>query len=156
MAQDTPDIRPADPDDPAAQSCLAAYFQLLAQTVPGVSTGLFPLPDPNAQHYRLPHGAFLIAWSNTTPLGCVSLRRLTPELAEVKRLWVAPAARGHGLARRLMLAIENQARSLAYTRLNLDTNAALTAAITLYETTGWTPTAPYTGFPSTHWFQKTL
>ena len=149
-------IRAADPDDPAALWCLAAYFQLLADRVPGVSTDLFPLPDPKAAHYRPPHGAFLVAWSDTMPLGCVSLRPFEPGTGEVKRLWVAPEARGQGLARRLMLAIEDQARALGLTSLNLDTNAALTEAIAFYEKAGWTPTAAYSGFPSTNWFIKPL
>ena len=56
----------------------------------------------------------------------------------------------------MMTAIETQARILNFTTLKLDTNAALTAAIALYHATGWHPTDPYSGFPSTHWFAKTL
>ena len=149
-------IRPADPDDPAALWCLGEYFALLAARVPGVTPTLFPLPDPGADLYRPPHGTFLVAWSDTMPVGCVSLRPHTPGLAEVKRLWVAPAARGRGLARRLMTTIEHHARTLRYTGLILDTNAALTEAIALYRKTGWTPIPPYSGFPSTDWFGKTL
>ena len=151
-----PQIRPADPDDPAALRCLGAYFALLADKVTGVSPDTFPLPDPKADLYRPPHGAFLIAWSDTLPVGCVSLRPLGPGLGEVKRLWVAPQARGQGLARRLMTAVEDQARALGHTALNLDTNAALTEAIALYHKTGWTEIPPYSGFPSTHWFTKAL
>ncbi len=54
-------IRPADPDDPAAMTCLAACFQLLADRVPGVCADLLPLPAPEADSYRPPHGAFHIA-----------------------------------------------------------------------------------------------
>ena len=153
-------IRPADPDDPAALWCLGEYFALLCARIPGINQDHVPLPDPKADLYRPPHGAFLIAWSDTLPVACVSLRTLEPtlgpDLGEVKRLWVAPEARGQGLARRLMLAIEDQARALGLTSLNLDTNAALTEAIAFYEKTGWTPTDAYSGFPSTHWFRKPL
>ncbi|MBC7479498.1 MAG: GNAT family N-acetyltransferase [Pseudorhodobacter sp.] len=149
-------ITQADPDDPAALYCLGEYFALLAARIPDLSLSLFPLPDPDAHKYRLPQGAFLIAWGHTTPLGCVSLRPLTRSLGEVKRLWVAPQARGQGLARRLMLQIEHTARSLGYANLNLDTNEHLPEAITLYQATHWTPTAAYSGPPSTHWFTKRL
>ena len=149
-------IRPADPDEPAALWCLGEYFALLAAKVPGVTPNHFPLPDPGADLYRPPHGTFLVAWSDTMPVGCVSLRPHTPGLAEVKRLWVAPTARGRGLARRLMTAVEDHARALRYTGLNLDTNAALTEAIALYRSSGWTPIPPYSGFPSTDWFAKPL
>lgn len=156
LNRDHVELRPADPDDPAAQACLRAYFDLLANRVPGVTPDLFPLPDPHADSYRPPHGAFLIAWSDDLPVGCVSLRPLGPGEGEVKRLWVAPDARGQGLARRLMRAIEDQARAMGLTYLKLDTNDALTEAIALYHATGWTEIAPYTSFPSTRWFGKPL
>ena len=77
-------------------------------------------------------------------------------MAEVKRLWIDPVARGQGLARRLVRSLESRARDIGFSRLKLDTNGALPEALGLYQATGWTPTAPYTGFPATHWFQKAL
>lgn len=156
LNQSQTEIRAADPDDPAAIACLTLYFQILCDKIEGVTPALFPLPDPHAETYRAPHGTFLIAWSDDLPIGCVSLRRLDAETGEVKRLWVSPDARGQGLARRLMRAIEAEARTLGYKRLKLDTNAALPEAIALYRADGWTETAPYSPFPSTHWFAKTL
>lgn len=156
LNSDRIDIRAADPADPAARACLAAYLRLLSERVPGVPAGVVPDPDPDADLFRPPQGVFLLAWCDRLPVGCVSLKPLGPGLGEVKRLWVDPAARGLGLARRLMRAVEDQARTLGYQRLNLDTNAALSEAIALYRRDGWTETAPYTGFPATHWFTKPL
>lgn len=150
------DIRSIDPDAPAAQACLAAYFALLVAAIPGVTAATFVLPDPLSDSYRPPNGDFLIAGPDAAPLGCVSLRPLSPGIGEVKRLWVAPAARGQGLARHLMTAIESRARGLGLTHLRLDTNAALTSALTLYRATGWREIPAYSGPPSTHWFEKTL
>jgi len=150
------EIRIAEPDEPAARACLAAYFRLLSERVPGVSAAVVPDPDPDADLFRPPQGVFLLAWCDRLPVGCVSLRPFAPGVGEVKRLWVDPAARGLGLARRLMRAVQDQARDLGYRRLNLDTNAALSEAIALYRRDGWTETAPYTGFPATHWFTKPL
>ncbi len=151
-----PLIRTADPDSPAAQNCLRAYFALLTTKIPDLPPNLFPLPDPDAQQYRPPDGTFLIAFAGDTPLGCVSLRRLTATTGEVKRLWVAATARGQGLARRLMTDLETAARAQGLTRLNLDTHENLTGALILYQKTGWIPTAAYSGPPSTHWFTKPL
>ena len=150
------DIRLADPEAPAALACLRQYFDLLAAKIDGITPAHIPLPDPDAQSYRPPHGAFLLACSDGVPLGCVSLHALAPEVAEVKRLWIAPAARGQGLARRLMAHIESHARTLGYRHLKLDTNAALPEAIALYRAIGWVDTVPYTGYPATHWFTKAL
>ncbi len=156
LNRDQLEIRDADPDAPEALACLTAYFTELADRMPGLDMGKFPVPDPGADSYRPPHGRFLIAWSDDLPVGCVSLRPLDGTTAEVKRLWVQASARGQGLARRLMRDIENEARAMGATHLKLDTNSALSEAITLYRATGWTDIAPYTGPPANTWMGKAL
>ena len=145
-----------DPDAPEAMALLSAYSSFLAQTIPAEGPNPIPVPLPDAADYRPPNGAILVAFDGPTPVGCVCLHTLSLGLGEVKRLYVAPKARGQGLARRLMRSIEDQARVFGFTRLNLDTNAALTDAIALYRASGWQDTAPYTAFPATHWFTKAL
>ena len=150
-------ILPEDPDSPAATDSLRAYFALLADRIPGVDAAHVPIPDPEAYAYRPPQGIFLLARAGNTVLGCVSLKTVDARLGEVKRLWVAPAARGQGLARHLMAEVETFARSIGMTHLRLDTNSGLTEAIALYRKTGWEPTAPFTrAFPATDWFLKRL
>jgi GNAT superfamily N-acetyltransferase len=94
-----------------------------------------------------PRGAFFVAMSDGLPLGCVGLKGTRGELAEVKRLWVAPAARGLGVGRRLMEAAENAARHLSVKTLRLDTNSALPEARQLYRSTGWTEIARFNDDP---------
>jgi DNA-binding MarR family transcriptional regulator/GNAT superfamily N-acetyltransferase len=156
LLRDDVDIRDADPDDDAALACVGAYYRLLADKVPGTRPDMFTLPLSDAPKYRPPHGAFLIAWSDDLPIGCVSLRPLDPGVAEVKRLWINPIARGQGLGRRLMRAIEDRARTKGYTRLQLDTNSALTEAVALYRSDGWTDIPPYTTPPANLWMAKRL
>lgn len=156
LNRDQLQIREADPDAPEAVACLKAYFAELAARIPGLDRGKFPAPDPEAASYRPPHGRFLIAWSDDLPVGCVSLRPLEGTTAEVKRLWVDASARGQGLARRLMSAIEDEARGMGQRLLKLDTNSALSEAIALYDATGWRKTAPYTGAPANVWLEKPL
>lgn len=150
-------IAPADPEAPAARACLSAYFRLLAERIPGVSRDHVPDPDPEAGHYRPPHGTFLLAWSDGLPLGCACLKSVDGATGEVKRLWVDPAARGLGLGRRLMTAIEDAARTQGMGRLRLDTNSGLAEAVALYRSGGWTDTAPFSPpFPADLWFEKAL
>ncbi len=150
-------ISPTDPEAPEARACLAAYLRLLTERIPGMPAAHVPDPDPEARLFRPPGGGFLLARDDDgAVLGCVALKDWGPAEGEIKRLWVAPAARGKGLARRLMQAAEDLARSLGKTRLKLDTNASLHEAIALYERSGWTAIAPYTGFPATRWFGKEL
>ena len=156
MLQDDVDIRDADPDDPAALSCLSAYYQMLLDSFALFTPEMLPLPLPDAARYRGPNGAFLVAWSDDLPIGCVSLRPLEPGVGEVKRLWVHPTARGQGLARRLMRALETRARDMGMTRLQLDTNTALSDAVALYRSDGWTDIAAYTTAPANLWMAKRL
>lgn len=156
MLQDQVEIRPADPDSPEALACLRAYYDLLAEKIDGVTPQLLTLPLSDAPKYRPPLGAFLLAWSDDLPIGCVSLRPLGHGVAEVKRLWVDPNARGLGLGRRLMRAIESYGRDLGYREMKLDTNTALTDALALYRSDGWVDIPKYSDFPSTHWMGKRL
>jgi len=149
-------IRRVDPDDPVAQVTIGAYSRFLAQEIPDEGPEPVALPMPDADSYRPPRGAVLVAFSKGAPLGCVSLRTLAPGLGEIKRLWVVPEARGKGMARRLMHAAEDQARALGMTRLKLDTNHILTGALALYRADGWVETEPYSDYPATHWFTKAL
>ena len=156
LNRDQLEIRPADPDSPAALACQRAYFDEILARVSIARPEYFPLPDPGADSYRPPKGRFLIAWSDDLPVGCVALRALDDGTAEVKRLWVDASARGQRLARQLMAAIEAEARSMGYQRLRLDTNSALTEAIALYRATGWTDIPPYTTPPADVWMEKPL
>lgn len=156
MSSPAPIISPADPDAPEARACLSAYLALLHRRIPGITAAHVPDPDPEADHYRPPTGAFLLARVQDRAVACVALKRIDPATGEVKRLWVAEAARGKGLARAMMAAIEAEARTLGFTRLRLDTNENLPEAIALYRRLGWTECAPFTPFPATHWFTRTL
>lgn len=156
LNRDQMQIREADPDSPEALACQQSYFDEILARVAIARPEYFPLPDPGADSYRPPRGRFLIAWSDDLPVGCVALRPLDDSIAEVKRLWVDASARGQGLSRRLMSAIEAEARSMGYQRLRLDTNSALTEAIALYRATGWTDIPPYTTPPADVWMEKPL
>lgn len=143
-------IAPADPDSSAARACLSAYFAELDARFPG---GFDPGPPTDPALYRPPRGLFLLA-TDPAPVGCVALS--VPD-REVKRLWIASAARGQGLARRLMDSVETHARALGLTHLRLDTNAALTEAISLYRRLGWAEIPRYNANPyAHHWFEKRL
>lgn len=156
LSSDRITLTTVDPETPGARACLSAYFQLLAEKIPGIAASHVPNPDPEAAAYRPPHGTFLLATADGLPVACGALKTLSPGIGEVKRLWVDPAARGQGLARRMMRRLEDEARALGHTSLRLDTNENLPEAIALYRADGWQETEPYTSFPATHWFAKTL
>ena len=73
----------------------------------------------------------------------MGLRRFTDAVGEMKRLYVAPAARGQSLGRRLVQGILSGARDLGYSRIVLDTLPTMTAAQALYRSLGFEPTTAY-------------
>lgn len=125
-----------DPRSAPAVYCLTEYYAELARRFDaGFDVALSC--DPQADDMIRPRGVFLVAMSERLPIGCVGLKGNGGEVAEIKRLWVAPSARGLGLAHRLMAGAEAVARELAIKVLRLDTNKALPEAQKLYRSTGW-------------------
>jgi ribosomal protein S18 acetylase RimI-like enzyme len=57
--------------------------------------------------------------------------------AQLTSNFIAPWARGHGLARHIVLVVEDAARAAGFTILNLDVRDTQTAAIQLYESLGY-------------------
>jgi len=95
--------------------------------------------------YAPPLGDILIARDAAgMVLGCVALRPTAlPGTAEMKRLYLRPAARGQALGRRLAEAILARAREAGHARVVLDTLASMYAARRLYVELGFQPVPPY-------------
>ena len=95
--------------------------------------------------YAPPQGTILLAENEQgTATGCVALKPLEPPaICEMKRLYVIPKYRGHGLGRRLAIRILEAAQSRNYTTMRLDTLDSLHAALALYRDLGFKETTAY-------------
>lgn len=109
-----------------------------------LTEGGFAIEAKDRRSIDDPHGVFLadggrvfIVEREGEAIGCCALIRLDDGF-EVSKMTVTPAARGLGLARQLLQACEAAAREAGAVRLYLETNSALTTAIALYESFGFT------------------
>jgi ribosomal protein S18 acetylase RimI-like enzyme len=93
--------------------------------------------------YRRPTGGLMLGLDGAEPVGCVAFRALEPGIAEMKRLYVRPAARGGGWGRRLAERAVSEARDAGYQRMRLDTLPAMRSAQELYLALGFVEIAPY-------------
>jgi ribosomal protein S18 acetylase RimI-like enzyme len=140
-------IRPMDSADLATVRLL---FQEYADSL-GVDlcfqdfeTELATLPGA----YRPPSGALLLAERGGEAAGCVAMRPLEPPaVAELKRLYVRPYARGAGVGVALTEAALELAREAGYARIRLDTLPTMAAAQALYRRLGFREIAPYRANP---------
>ena len=97
--------------------------------------------------YAAPSGRLYVAWVDDQAAGCVGLRVREARTAEVKRLYVRPMHRRRGLARRLVVQVIEDARSLGHERMVLDTLPTMQEAQLLYAALGFVEIEPYTANP---------
>jgi DNA-binding MarR family transcriptional regulator/GNAT superfamily N-acetyltransferase len=150
------DVAPEDPASPAAQACLAAYF---AEIDERFETGWDPAAGIRLEPADMapPRGLLLLARLDGEAVGCGVLWHHGDGVADAKRMWVAPRARGLGLGRRLLAELERHARNAGVRTLRLDTNRALTEAIGLYRAAGYEEIDRFNDEPHAHhWFAKAL
>lgn len=93
--------------------------------------------------YVRPAGGIWLALAGEAGIGCVALRPLDSDIAEVKRMFVDPAWRGHGVGRVLLEALLAGARTRGYRTLRLGTLGDMTAAQSLYRSLGFRPIERY-------------
>ena len=93
--------------------------------------------------YAAPRGRLLITLDRGEPAGCVALRPLGDDFCEMKRLYLRPTLRGTGTGRALATRVIDEARTIGYRAMRLDTLPTMTEAIALYVSLGFRRIAPY-------------
>lgn len=106
-----------------------------------------------------PDFTLVLARIDGIAVGCGALRRVTPDIGEVKRMFVVSDFRGRGIARRILEALEHRARELKYTSVRLETGIGQPEAIGLYTSAGYQAIpafGEYAGHPLSLCFEKHL
>ena len=130
-------IAPGDPRDPAATALLQASHALMQE-----------LFDPEDNHYLsidalcTPDIRFLVARVDGDIRGCCALK-IYDGYGEIKSMFVDPAARGNGLAQKLLSEIESTARREHLPALRLETGDLLYAAHRVYHANGFQICGPF-------------
>ena len=115
--------------------------------------------EPRASDFEPPDGAFLVGSVDGVDVACGGICRYDAETGEIRRMYVVPESRGWGYSRLLLGALEDEARSLGYGRVRLETGVRQAAANGLYRSTGFEPIeryAPYVDDELSVCFEKRL
>ena len=144
-----------DPEEPPASELLAAMRVELNDVYESFSRLDNPALSPG--ELRPPGGAYLVGFAGDDAVAGGGLRRLTDEVAEIKRMYVRPQARSRGVARALLVALEEAAVSLGYAAARLDTGPKQMHGLALYRSAGYVDVEPYNDNPfACFWGEKRL
>jgi pimeloyl-ACP methyl ester carboxylesterase/GNAT superfamily N-acetyltransferase len=145
-----------DPEHEDARSCLARYTEELnrrSERTFDPASGATATPD----ELRAPAGEFFVAYRAGEPIGCGAVKHHQDSPAEIKRMWIAPSARGLGLGRRLLEKLEDAARDAGASIARIETNSDLGEALKLYLSSGWIEVEAFNEEPyADRWLEKRL
>ena len=146
----------ADASQPPASDLIEAMVADLVPLYGRIDKAGMPTATP--EEFGPPHGVFLVGFDEEgRAVTGGGVKRLEPGVAEIKRMYVVPEARGRGIARQLLVALENAARALGYERVRLDTGPKQPHAEALYRSAGYVDIHNYNDNPqASYWGEKVL
>jgi GNAT superfamily N-acetyltransferase len=145
---------PADAPDAAA--IIAAMTAEVSALYGGDLSGP-GMPSATPRDFAPPAGRFVVLYEDGRPVAGGGVKTLAPGVGEIKRMYVVPEARGRGLARALLIALEDAARACGHRTVRLDTGRLQTSAQALYESAGYRSIPDYNGNPfAAFWGEKAL
>lgn len=143
-------------DDPVGGTARKLIHDLCAELGARYGTPPSPFSPSEAATERT---VFVVAWLDGQPIGCGAVRRIDEATAEIKRMYVSPAGRRQGIARRILLELERRAVGFGYRTIRLETGTGQPEAQRLYESLGYQRIdafGPYAGNAQSVCFEKNV
>jgi GNAT superfamily N-acetyltransferase len=145
----------ADAAQPPASELLEAMVSELEPLYGRIDVPQAPSATP--ADFAPPGGSFLIGYEDGEPVCVGGIKRLPDGACEIKRMYVVPKARGRGVARELLEALEDEARSLGYELARLDTGPRQPHAERMYRAAGYAEIGNFNANPfASFWGEKRL
>lgn len=155
------DIKVARYEDPPAATLIAALQQEYV-----IRYGGHDVTAVSPTEFAPPRGLFLVGYADGRAVACGGWRAHdgpAPDFedgdAEVKRMYVDPAARGHGYARAILAELERTAAAAGRRRIVLETGSRQPEAVALYRSCGYLPMrnfSKYRDMPTSRCFAKSV
>jgi GNAT superfamily N-acetyltransferase len=151
-----PRVETVPSDRPPATDLVEAMVEEMSELYGRIDVPGAPTATPS--DLGPPGGAYLVVFDEDgRPLAGGGLKRLDDAACEIKRMYVVPDARGRGLGRTLLEALEGAARRMGYAIARLDTGAQQPGAQRMYERAGYEPIGNFNANPfASYWGEKAL
>jgi GNAT superfamily N-acetyltransferase len=131
---------------------VAAMIDEMRELYDGLDLLAPDMPAAGAAEMGPPGGTFLVGYRDGEAVCGGGIKWLPDGTCEIKRMYVVPGARGQGVARALLRALEDAARGLGYDVVRLDTGPRQPHARGLYESEGYASIANFNGNPVATFF----
>jgi GNAT superfamily N-acetyltransferase len=152
------EVRSSDPFAPEAVRLIGELWRELGTLYPEVQGTPFHPADISGKRT-----AFVVAWLDEAAVGCGAFKPFTTDneigMAEIKRMYVQPSARCRGIARAILMKLEQLASDCGYELARLESGKLQPDAIHLYKTSGYREIEPYGRYaedPLSICFEKSL
>ena len=149
------EVRRVPADEPPATDLVAAMVDEVSELYGRIDVPGAPTATPT--DFSPPGGGFVVLVDEGRAVAGGVIKRLDDDACEIKRMYVLPEARGRGLGRALLIALEDEARRLGYAIARLDTGPQQPGAQRMYEDAGYRPIGNFNANPfASFWGEKAL
>ena len=146
------EFRACPVDEEPAAALAQGMRDEIAALYDGLELDSPQMPKAGPKELGAPGGTFIVGFEDDVPVCCGGFKPLPDGACEIKKMFVVTEARGRGVARALLVELEQRARELGYTVVRLDTGPRQRRAQRMYERAGYAAIANFNGNPVATFF----